>query len=229
MNCCAHTASTERRELSRIAAWIRASRCLAQNRSEATAVGNWPSVATRHPSTEPSASRRATAERSSPTVPVPIEADSSSRVTGPSTSRWPRAAATNASSREQGTACAGPLSSLWSGSKRAPPTSSVASSRHSVATHRAPAAGSSTVMARPECVSTSIQSPHSGRDGASTSEQSRSCSSSALRSSGLACSTILATTPGSSAARSWASSGSPRRVVTARVRRSSSGASSRKV
>ena len=106
MNCCAHTASTERRELSRIAAWIRASRCLAQNRSEATAVGNWPSVATRHPSTEPSASRRATAERSSPTVPVPIEADSSSRVTGPSTSRWPRAAATNASSREQGTACA---------------------------------------------------------------------------------------------------------------------------
>ena len=118
---------------------------------------------------------------------------------------------------------------LWSGTKAAPPASSAASSRRSVATQRSPAAGISTDIARPEPASETSQSRHSGRGGASTSEQRRSCSSSALRSSGRACSVTLATTSGSSAARSRASRGRPRRVVTARVRRSSRGASSRNV
>ena len=227
MNCCALTASKERRELSRMAEWMRARRCLAQNRS----AGLCPAPAgsaMRQASTEPSPTNRASAERISPSVPVPIEADSSSGVTGPRISRWPRAAATRASSLAQAGGGAA-VSSLWSGSNRAPSPKALAVSRCSTATHRVPEAGSSRRMARPAEMSASIHFVHSGLGGASTSEHKRSCSSSALRSSGRACSMTPATVAGSSAARSRASSGRPRRVATARVRRSSSGASSRKV
>ena len=47
MNCCALTASAQRLELSRIAAWMRASRCLAQNRSAGPELDSGPSPATR--------------------------------------------------------------------------------------------------------------------------------------------------------------------------------------
>ncbi len=226
MKCCGLTASTERREPARMTEWMRASRWRAQKRSEAGP--SEPSApATRQAMTEPSPTRRARADRISPSVPVPIEAASSPGVTGPRIPRWPRAAATRASSRDCSRAGM-PAGSLWSGTKQAPSTRAEASSRPSTATQRLPA-GSSTYMARPVSVREAMRPSQSEHGPASTSEQSRSWSSSALRSSGRACSTIPATTAASRLARSYGSRGRPRRVVTARVRRSSKGASSKKV
>ena len=49
MNCCALTAGAERRELSRIAAWMRASTCLAQNRSVGPGGADRSGATTRQP------------------------------------------------------------------------------------------------------------------------------------------------------------------------------------
>ncbi len=213
MNCCGLTASKERRVPSRMAEWMRASRCLAQNVPAGPAASSLPpDRATRQASTEPSATSRASAERTSPALPVPMEAESSSALTGPRISRWPLAAATRASSLDQAAGWRDGLQAVVGietglRAKRA---------RRLPAFDRHPSRDRTRELephGSPGEASASIHFVHSGRGGASTSEQSRSCSSSALRSSGRACSITAATVAGSRAARSRASSGSPRRVV----------------
>ena len=202
------TGATRPRRRCRLAPCSRTRRCRAHQRPSGSSMA------------EPWASSRASAVRARAGVTgaprgAPdgrgASAVSSATVTGPANCRWPPTQAAAASSSVE---------------------SDVAPAWRSVATQHP-----STSAARPSASRATNQRDHSATGRAITRESSRSCSSSALRSSGRTWSSTMATASGSSAS-SWSvgtgsplgpSAPRPRCSERARVRRSSSGAPSRKV
>ena len=176
-------------------------------------------------STCPSTSNR-TSAASIVAVSTAKRSASSATVTGPLDSSQPRRISANASSRRSGSGVAGATAAIAGIAVASAYARCARSSRSAQVQNAAPSASVS-VVARRCATSMSYHGCQVSSGGTTTSVASASCSSSASRTSGHDDSATSAIAAGSRIPLPSRSARVVRRSVTARVRRSSSGASSR--